>query len=411
MTKREKTIFTSKNPNVIREFLSSKNEFLHTIASKNYDDILLICKSISHSDIPFAKRTNKNDNYDKNLLYYTSSDESKELGLDETAHQTSINPGAEFFKFLNILLPNQRRNNPTNENIANFADIFVINDDNLQYFSNKYTKLVIEKLGKTIPKNSVLNKCCFSYENSDLIKIPSLSLSAHGFAASRDKFFHSLRANIFKGDFLHILLTKKDKKYTIYFLLEKNPKFYSITMQTNAIWEKCKQRQLEIDKLKLVKEISNEKLAELTEKTRRFQNAWRQKLADEAIAYTKNDTIICPISGIEASRDNFLTLFRASHIKSFLASENNLEAYDINNGLLLSANIDALFDKHLITINSNRELKLSFLFENESEKLLDDLRIQKNQKISKYFLNDKKMEFMAWHYEQFELKEKERMNA
>lgn len=51
-------------------------------------------------------------------------------------------------------------------------------------------------------------------------------------------------------------------------------------------------------------------------------------------------------------------LLRASHIKPWKDS-NNSEKLDPNNGLLLSANIDALFDKGLITFNNNGEMILS----------------------------------------------------
>ncbi|MDX4011975.1 HNH endonuclease signature motif containing protein, partial [Aliarcobacter skirrowii] len=48
----------------------------------------------------------------------------------------------------------------------------------------------------------------------------------------------------------------------------------------------------------------------------------------------------------------------ASHIKPFIKS-NDTEAYDPNNGLLLSRTIDSLFDLNYITFNSNGELVFS----------------------------------------------------
>ena len=45
----------------------------------------------------------------------------------------------------------------------------------------------------------------------------------------------------------------------------------------------------------------------------------------------------------------------ASHIKPFFIS-NDVEAYDPNNGFLLSRNIDSLFDLGYITFTENGEI-------------------------------------------------------
>lgn len=158
MSKKEKTIFISRDFETISSFLASRSEYLRDITNnKDYDDVLFICKTISHSDIPFAKRTKSTDGYDKNSLYYLTADETKKRELNETTHQTSINPGTEFFKFLDLPTPSQRRNNPINENIVNYADIYLLNDENLKYFSKDYTEKVITKLNKPIPKSLAHN--------------------------------------------------------------------------------------------------------------------------------------------------------------------------------------------------------------------------------------------------------------
>ena len=77
----------------------------------------------------------------------------------------------------------------------------------------------------------------------------------------------------------------------------------------------------------------------------------------------------------------------ASHIKGFSdPNTTNEEKYDVNNGLLICANADALFDKHLITINENKEIEFSFLLD-------DDIRLKTQlllmQPIFKPILNEK----------------------
>ena len=86
------------------------------------------------------------------------------------------------------------------------------------------------------------------------------------------------------------------------------------------------------------------------EKTRKNQSKWRLLLAEEMMGYTTNENeIFCPLTYITVNFDSAGTLFRASHIKGF-ADCNVDEAFDINNGIIMVANADALFDKHLITI-------------------------------------------------------------
>ena len=97
-------------------------------------------------------------------------------------------------------------------------------------------------------------------------------------------------------------------------------------------------------------------------------------------------------------------LFIASHIKRFSDSDCD-EAFDINNGLLLCANADALFDKHMITVDENKKLIFSFLIDNDymlKQKLL------LNQPIFEIVLNEKRMEYMKDHREIFFKKEQER---
>jgi putative restriction endonuclease len=80
----------------------------------------------------------------------------------------------------------------------------------------------------------------------------------------------------------------------------------------------------------------------------------------------------------------------ASHIKPFIKS-NEEEAYDPNNGVLLSRNIDSLFDLGYITFSDNGEI----IFANH---LKQDVK----NTISKYsldnrFINTKRLEYLEYH--------------
>ena len=76
------------------------------------------------------------------------------------------------------------------------------------------------------------------------------------------------------------------------------------------------------------------------------QNAFRKKLL-------KKWNRKCIVTGIDVEN-----VLRASHIKAYSECDRD-EKYDINNGLLLSANIDALFDRHLISFDEDGKLLVS----------------------------------------------------
>lgn len=80
----------------------------------------------------------------------------------------------------------------------------------------------------------------------------------------------------------------------------------------------------------------------------------------------------------------------ASHIKPFIKS-NEDEAYDPNNGLLLSRTIDSLFDLKYISFSDEGEM----LF---SKRIGDDVKeFWKNYKLENIILNEKRKEYLAYH--------------
>jgi hypothetical protein len=119
---------------------------------------------------------------------------------------------------------------------------------------------------------------------------------------------------------------------------------------------------------------------------------------------TEDEKIFCPLTLIEADFSTVWTLYRASHIKPY-SECNVIDAFDIDNWLLLVANADALFDKHLISIDKDKNLIFSFVIKNEHQ-LINRLLL--NQPIFKTVLNDNRMKFIESHRETFYKKEEER---
>ncbi|KGO85978.1 restriction endonuclease HphI [Flavobacterium rivuli WB 3.3-2 = DSM 21788] len=83
----------------------------------------------------------------------------------------------------------------------------------------------------------------------------------------------------------------------------------------------------------------------------------------------------------------------ASHIKPFYRS-NDYEAYDANNGILLSKNFDSLFDLGYISFNDDGSLIIS-------ERLsLDVATAISGYSLGDVFLNEKRIEYLAFHREE-----------
>lgn len=76
----------------------------------------------------------------------------------------------------------------------------------------------------------------------------------------------------------------------------------------------------------------------------------------------------CPITNCKV-----LTILISSHIKSWKESDNE-ERLDVENGILLSPNVDSLFDKHLISFTDEGEMLIS---DKISEDVLTQLGIDK----------------------------------
>jgi len=173
----------------------------------------------------------------------------------------------------------------------------------------------------------------------------------------------------------------------LFILLDKNPRFFTIIDETNQAYENY------LIKGKRIVELYTKEMVE-DEKTRKYQNSWRESLAEEMMNYTTVEgNVFCPFTYIEGNFEDIGTLYRASHIKSYSDSDVD-EAFDVNNGLLLVANADALFDKHLITVSEDKELMFSFLLEHDV-KLKAQLHL--TLPIFKMVLNDHRMEYLKEH--------------
>lgn len=380
------------------------------INSRKNSSFVLFHKYLTHSDLPTFGKATKINSLEDNLLYYITTEEMEEIEKREqrkfeTAHQSNIGMQKIFWQYLSMKDPRETVRNDLSEKIINnFANVFLVNDT-LKYFSFNYTSKVFASLGKKIKNRSIKewqkDKLELQLSKEEFTPI-FLTQAVHGIGISSDKEFSKLRHHMFKNDQLFLLIERHATNINLFILPVKNPRFFTIIGETNKTWEKYQEilnRKIQID-------ISQSILIEEKEIiTRKYQEKWRNRLAEEMMNFTTVDReVFCPLTYITGDFDEIGTLYRASHIKSFSES-NDKEKYDLNNGLLLVANADALFDKHLITIGENKEIIFSFLIDNNpilKQKLL------LNQIIFAPIFNEERMKYLKEHRRIFYLKEEKR---
>lgn len=151
-------------------------------------------------------------------------------------------------------------------------------------------------------------------------------------------------------------------------------------------------------------EGKEEKLSESV--VRELHDEWKKLLAQNMMnIVNKGSDVVCPFTGVEGDFSKLPMLFIASHIKRF-ADSSLKEKYDINNGLLLTANADALFDKYMVTVSEDKKLVFSKFIDEDLKRVLNLVEI-----IMPEVLNDERMEYMKEHRRIFEEKEKLRTTS
>lgn len=109
-------------------------------------------------------------------------------------------------------------------------------------------------------------------------------------------------------------------------------------------------------------------------KARLGQGSFRQNVLEQYPS--------CPLTGLDIQ-----PLLIASHIKPWSVCNNN-ERLDPFNGLMLAPNIDALFDKGLITFDTDGTIKIHPTINPENQKRLGispDMKLKIRPKSKKYF--------------------------
>lgn len=267
---------------------------------------------------------------------------------------------------------------------------------------------IFEKQGlRYIPiERNTKSEIAITYSRTKIISSAEIKKLGHGRRSpqvqintpERSSGFNMLRKRTYKDDLL-ILLKYSSEKYmaiiipnvpdnTTYigkFNLKRkdaNKVIVNDSYKENIypekveIVSKVKEEVRHFGELKRKLEESGFEAEEVTRlvKTRVGQGQFRELLM---VKYQNG----CCICGIRNAK-----LLRASHIKSW-ADSNNQERIDENNGLLLCANHDALFDRYLISFNDDGTMIISKEILEEDRILLaihQDREIMLNQEMVRY---------------------------
>lgn len=391
----------------IKEELSILNVDVLKDALKEDKEYLLIEKLISFADIPtFGKCKYRNSDKSKknafsknsikqrigqNYLFYNSNNEMYKYEMSNKkdklffcqTKQSNIYMPNCFYDFLDISTP--RKNRGFNIN-SDSRSCFLVNSTITKYFSKELTEATLKHLERTYTAKNVI------LSNESFTSI-DLHVGVHGIGTAVDKNFHLLRGNIFAKDKLVLLLEKKDNNYKLYIMLYRNPIFFEINKMLNKDY--------------LISLYGKEECKTI-EESRVGQAKWRNQLAELEIASNceDDDNIVCPISNIKVKYPNEAALLRASHIKAYAKCKTNdkiniSEAYDVNNGLLLTANVDALFDRYLLSIDPRTgDIVFSKLISNI---LIEELKL--NKRISEKYLSSDRIKYIQEHYNEFLINE------
>lgn len=159
--------------------------------------------------------------------------------------------------------------------------------------------------------------------------------------------------------------------------------------QVNYLWDICKNILVGIyedsDYLTLEKPEYSENEKKITKARDSYkQTLYKYDLYNESLAL--NDEILCFVESFK-----FPSLI-ASHIKPYIQCEAH-EQFDSNNGLLLSKNMDYLFDNGWISFTESGGIMCA---DNLDFRLKEYLS---QKKLDKKYLNEKRLEYLKYHRE------------
>lgn len=117
-----------------------------------------------------------------------------------------------------------------------------------------------------------------------------------------------------------------------------------------------------------------------------LQRVYKSELEEESCIHYECETPKCMLEGLTHP------VLIASHIKPYISCKDDKDAqFDVNNGLLLSKNLDSLFDLGYITFDDEGAIIPSKVLDENMVSYMSQFRLHKD------FINKKRMEYMQYH--------------
>lgn len=142
------------------------------------------------------------------------------------------------------------------------------------------------------------------------------------------------------------------------------------------------------DKIYLKDEIADSAI-EINTVTRKIRDSYLQIIFKNQLKQ-ESETVFGSIKCMFEQLCYPPSLYIASHIKPF-RDATGIEEYDVDNGLLLSKNIDCLFDQGFITFTNNGKLILSKFLKK------DVVTFLKKYSLNKKLMTDKRKGYLKYH--------------
>ncbi|SDN62531.1 HNH endonuclease [Bacillus sp. OK048] len=211
-----------------------------------------------------------------------------------------------------------------------------------------------------------------------------------------------LKAPITYKDYMEDILKLQDNKYApfnksgrgntgyLFRVSEELANFlFEIIERTNGVSRERFQIENNL-KEEIIKQIENDLdsaiILDKTEKETIIKSRIGHSAFKKALLVIEKKCRICGVTD-----ERFLV---ASHIKPWSES-NNLERLDVNNGLLLCPNHDALFDKRYISFDETGQVMIKKSLDDTTKILLN---INETMRIG---MNERQQNYMKWHREKF----------
>lgn len=382
--------------------MSRDKEYMYIDKLLTYADVPTFGKHKANSEDKDGDEVYSEDSLNKrakaNYLFYYKPEQiiqiekrnRREKHFFCETKQSNISLPSAFYSFLGTSQP---RDGASDLNSGKYRT-YLVNSCIGDAFDEESTNDLFSKLGRDRLAKKVEISDAAIYTNM------GLTTGVHGIGTKADNLFHALRGNAFAKDKVCILVEKsagEEIEYKIYVMFYRNPKYYQL-----------RRMPIPVSVVDAFTEKEEEKFVE----SRTGQRRWRNALAELALVREDGeevDYVVCPFSMVEVKYPAEETLLRASHIKAYAKCKKDnkideAEAYDPDNGFLVTANVDALFDKYFLSVDpdTNTIVKSKQL----SEELIKALNIQ--TVIGSEYITEGKKKYLRVHYEEFKRKEEKR---